>query len=198
MKKDTPYTAASDLKKKVIFSSENRKIIYQFIFVFFICALAIWFFKHETKEIVDIKQTLGNSIGIYILLGVIVAFLYIFLQGYMYKLSFSVVGEKVLLRNTVLLFLKRNFISVFIPAGGISSILFFSKEIESVEVKKSKIYLASSIYGLAGVCSVVIFAIPAMIYLLFKNTAITSSEWLSLLLILGLLIFVYLFIKSIL
>ncbi len=81
----------------------------------------------------------------------------------MYVFAFASGRNKVSLIDSIILFIKRNFISVFLPAGGISSLAFFTGAIESKEIKKTQIHFASSIYGFIGILSVVIVAIPAFI-----------------------------------
>ena len=73
------------------------------------------------------------------------------------------------------LFLRRNFISVFLPAGGISSLAFFTSKTEKRGVSKTEIHLSSSIYAVCGILSVFVIAVPASIWLLFQKT-ISDSE----------------------
>lgn len=179
------------------FIKENWKIVIQFIFVFLLVAVASWFFKHETLELTQVVQVLSKTIIKYIILGIILVGVYIYLQGLMYKYSFASVNETLPLKLTIPLFLKRNFISVFIPAGGVSSLAFFSDNIESAGVKKSKIYYASSIYGFTGILSVVIVAIPIFLYA-FLNGKIDKGEWISLLILFIILLIMAITFRSIL
>ena len=110
------------------------------------------------------------------IVGIGITALYILLQGQMYVYSFASVQNKVSLYNSIILFIKRNFISVFLPAGGISSLAFFTGPIESKGIKKTQIHFASSVYGFVGILSVVIVAIPAFIFAITEGT-IGSGEW---------------------
>ncbi len=94
----------------------------------------------------------------------------------MYVFSFASVRIKVSLFDSTILFLKRNFISIFLPAGGITSLAFFTGTIESKGITKTQIYFASSIHGFIGILTVVIIAIPAFIYAISEGTAGTG-EW---------------------
>jgi phosphatidylglycerol lysyltransferase len=93
--------------------------------------------------------------------------------------AFAAVGCKVFLTDAVILFLKRNLVSIFLPAGGVSSLAFFSSTIEKKGIDKSQINFASSIYGFVGILTVIILAIPAFSYALFLNM-IGMSEWVAL------------------
>ncbi len=175
------------------FIRENSKIIIQFIFTVFFIAIGIWFIKHERTELSEVKSTLAAARWLWVLSGVALTGVYILLQGQMYVYSFASTRSKVSLTDATLLFIKRNLISVFLPAGGISSLAFFTVNIEKKGIRKSQIHFASSIYGFVGILTVVIVAFPAFIYAILKGT-IGTGEWYALgsviILILALL-FVY-------
>lgn len=158
------------------FLRENRKIILQFIFTVFFFAIAIWFIKHEGHEIPEIKNVLISAKWQWVLVGIGLTVLYIILQGQMYVFAFASGRNKVSLGNSIVLFIKRNFISIFLPAGGVTSLAFFTGAIESKEISKAQIHFASSIYGFIGILTVVIIAIPAFIYSIVRG-AVGSAEW---------------------
>jgi phosphatidylglycerol lysyltransferase len=158
------------------FLRENRKIILQFIFTVFFFAIGIWFIKHEGSELVEVKKVLISAKWQWVLIGIGLTVFYIFLQGQMYVYAFASVRCKVSLIDSIVLFIKRNFISIFLPAGGISSLAFFTGTIESKEINKTQIHFASSIYAFIGILSVIIVAIPAFIYAFIHGT-IGSGEW---------------------
>jgi phosphatidylglycerol lysyltransferase len=175
------------------FLRENGKMIGQFILTLFFFALGIWFIKHERAELSDVKKALVDSQWQWVLIGISITVFYILLQGLMYVFSFATVKKKVSLIDSTILFVKRNFISVFLPAGGVSSLVFFTNAIEKKGVSKTKIHFASTIYGFIGILSVVIVAIPAFIYALFEGV-IGSGEWYALaalVLLTALLVYIY-------
>ena len=95
--------------------------------------------------------------------------------------------------DAIILFLKRNFISVFLPAGAVSSLAFFSKNIEKKGITRTQVYFASSIYAFVGILSVVIVAIPAFLFVV-SGGSIGMGKWYALagvILILLLFIFIY-------
>ncbi|HAH26128.1 MAG TPA: lysylphosphatidylglycerol synthetase family protein [Prolixibacteraceae bacterium] len=161
-----PLQTAISPKGKFNLIRENRKLITQFILTILFIALATWGIKHERSEFSQVKTVLLSSQLDYVLLGILVTALYIILQGLMYKLAFASVKNKIPLTATILLWLKRNFISIFIPAGGVTSLAFFTGDIEKRGISKTKIHFASSIYAFAGILSVVSVAIPIFIYAL--------------------------------
>ena len=158
------------------FLRENKKIIIQFIFTLFFFAIGIWFIQHERHELVEVKGVLGTANWTWVLVGIALTAIYIILQGLMYVFAFASTQSKVSLYDATVLFIKRNLISVFLPAGGVSSLAFFTGAIESKGIKNTKIHFASSIYGFIGILSVIIVAVPAFMYAIVEGT-IGSGEW---------------------
>jgi len=158
------------------FLRENKKIILQFIFTLFFFAIGVWFIQHEKSELVQVKDILRSARWEWVAAGILITLCYILLQGLMYVFSFAATRHKVSLVDSTILFIKRNLISVFLPAGGISSLAFFTGTIEKKGIKNSQIHFASSIYGFVGILSVVIVAIPAFLYALVEGT-VGSGEW---------------------
>jgi phosphatidylglycerol lysyltransferase len=180
-------------EKSIPFMRENGKVIAQFILTVLFIALGIWFLKHERAQLSEVKSTLITSRWIWLLTGILVTGIHITLQGLMYIASFNAIQCKIGLYDTILLFLKRNLISVFLPAGGVSSLAFFTGPIERKGISKSQVHYASTIYAFVGILSVVLVAIPAFIYALAKGNA-EGKEWIglvALLLLTGFLFLLY-------
>jgi len=163
------FTSGSLLKDRLNPIRENSRFIARFLLAVLFIAVGSWFYRHEQTELGQIKHVLLTSRMAYIILGIVVSVLYIVLQGYMYKMSFASIQKKVNLFSTIMLFLKRNFISIFMPAGSVASLAFFTDEIEDEETSKTKIHFASSIYAFTGIVSVVLVAIPILIYALSRG-----------------------------
>jgi len=151
-------------EKVFIFLNENGKLVTQFIFTALFIFMAAWFINHEKAELSNVKNALADANIYWILVGLGLFIFYIFIQGVMYVTSFASISTRLRLWDAIILFLKRNFISVFLPAGGVTSLAFFSSEIEKKGITKTQVYLASSIYAFVGILSVVIVAIPAFLF----------------------------------
>src|SRR5512133_2093068 len=147
----------------------NLGIIIRFALTGLFISLAVWFFNHEKTELHSVTGVILGASPVWIVAGLILVIIYILLQGLMYVASFAAVNAKLNLWDAVILFLKRNFISVFIPAGGISSLAFFSNTIERKGISKSQVYFASLIYAFVGILSVVIVAVPAFLLAVSGN-----------------------------
>ena len=166
---------SSKLKLRV-FSKENRKILTQFILTLLFVGIGIWFLKHEKTELSSVKDSLLNAHWYWVMAGLGMTVVYILLQGFMYIMSFASVGARITPGMAVVLFLKRNFISVFLPAGGISSLAFFTDNIKKKGISETKIHFASAIYGFTGILSVLIVGIPAFVYAIIEKS-IGNSEY---------------------
>jgi phosphatidylglycerol lysyltransferase len=179
--------------KVFIFINENRRLVAQFIFTALFVGLAAWFIKHEKTELLSVRDVILKADRNWILAGLGLVAFYIVIQGIMYKTSFASLNIRLKLRDAIILFLKRNFISVFLPAGAVSSQVFFTKDIEKKGINKSQIYFASSIYAFVGILSVVIVAIPAFIFIV-AGGSLGMGKWYALsgvVLILLMFIFTY-------
>ncbi|MDH6252379.1 phosphatidylglycerol lysyltransferase [Chryseobacterium sp. H1D6B] len=133
--------------------------------------LAFVFFRSERHELSSIGPQLKDSKPGWILAGVLLALIYILLQGLMYVTSFRSTQLNVKLFDAVSLFLKRNFLSVFLPAGGVSSLAYLPKNIRILGYRSSKIHQASAIYGFVGFLTVLIVGVPLIIYAVSVNKA---------------------------
>lgn len=180
----------------VPFLRENGKIISSYLFTLFFIGLTIWFIKQQRGEIREVKQLLVTTHWVWMTIGIALSVVYVFIHGLMYRASFAAVSSKVSVIDGTILYLKRNFVSVFLPAGGVSSLAFFSGPIEKKGGSKSQINFASSIYGFVGILSVLVIAVPVFIYALIRGS-IGYGEWVGLLAALALVGGVYLLYRSV-
>jgi phosphatidylglycerol lysyltransferase len=180
-------------EKAIVIIQENKKLILQFILTAFFICMAAWFISHEKAELSSVRHILFDANIYWIIAGMGLVIFYIFLQGLMYFTSFASINEHVNLWDVTILFLKRNFISIFLPAGGVASLVFFSNDIEKKGTSRSQVYFASSIYAFVGILSVIIVAVPAFLFIVSTGNP-GSAKWFALagaILILMSLLFVY-------
>ncbi|WP_312768276.1 phosphatidylglycerol lysyltransferase domain-containing protein [Epilithonimonas sp.] len=137
--------------------------------------LAFVFFRSERHELSSIGPQLKNSKIEWIFIGVLLVFIYVFLQGLMYVMSFRSVQLNVRLSDSISLFLKRNLLSIFLPAGGVSSLAYLPRNIRIKGYRSSKIHQASAIYGFVGFLTVLIVGVPLILYAVSVNKAFDNS-----------------------
>jgi len=175
---------------KLPFSLKAEKYFIKEILAFLFLLLAVYFFRKQHGEIIHSIEVVQHAVPLFVILGICITIIYVVLQGLMYVFAFKAVHSQILLLTTIKLFLKRNLVSVFLPGGGITSLAFFTSEIESQGISKSRIGFASYIYGVLGIASLVIVAFPVLIYLvLFKGAS--DNSWFALI---GLSVFVLLIV----
>ncbi len=129
--------------------------------------LAIYFIRSQGEELKDVGNYMSLGNPLWIIIGIVLTVVYICLQALMYHASFRALQLKISLWQSIVLFLKRNLISIFLPGGSITSLAFFTKDIqkETSEENRVRIHFASTIYGFTGIVSILIIAIPVLIYL---------------------------------
>ena len=162
---------ASKFFSKLVYN----KFFWQFFVAAFMLGMAIFFFREQHIELIRIQEELRKSNPVYIITGILLTVLYVLAQAQMYVHSFRALNKEVPLGLALSLFLKRNLVSIFLPAGGFSSLVFFTRQIEERGISKSNIHLASTLFGFCGILSVVIVGIPVMgIALLFTRLGNTE------------------------
>jgi len=194
IKENSSRSIRNFFKEKVfIFLNENARLITQFLFTALFIILAAWFTFHQKRELLHVRDLLSEANRYWVIIGLALVLFYIFIQGAMYVTSFASINTKLKLWDAIILFLKRNFISVFLPAGAVSSLAFFSNEIEKKGITRTQVYFASSIYAFVGILSVVIVAIPAFLFVV-SGGGIGMSKWYALAAVIAiLLLFVFVY-----
>ena len=162
---------------KISFRANNY--FFKEILAFLFLLLAVYFFRKQRGEIVQAADIVQHANVNYVILGILLTILYVLLQGLMYVSSFKAVQSQITLFSSIKLFLRRNLISVFLPGGGITSLAFFTSEIESQGVSKAKTGFASYIYGVIGIASLVFVSIPVVGYIAFAR-GISDGSWMAL------------------
>lgn len=124
--------------------------------------LAIVFFRSERKELSTIIPQLHKANPWWALAGLVITIVYILFQSGIYRKSFAAIGLRFPWNSSILLFLKRNFISVFLPAGSISALAYSPSQIRKAGFTKAQVYQASALFGFAGLLTVVIAGLPVV------------------------------------
>ncbi len=161
----------------------------------FLLASGLYFFYQERNELFKTEAVLNQVNYLWLFYGIVLTAITILFQALLYKQSFIVAGAKVSLINCTKLFLSRNLISVFLPAGGITSLGFF-EDVAGKEIKSAEIRFGSFIYAILGILAVAIVAIPIALYLWF-NSSIDSSLLFSFIGLLVLSALILFFLKAI-
>ncbi|MEO8821933.1 MAG: lysylphosphatidylglycerol synthase domain-containing protein, partial [Ginsengibacter sp.] len=125
--------------------------------------LAFVFFASERKELKQIIPNIEQADPFWLMAGIGVTFLYILLQSGMYVSSFFSIGLSLKWVDAIELFLKRNFLSIFLPAGGVSALAYTPLQLRKRGFNKSQIHQASGLYAFAGLFTVFLVGFPVVI-----------------------------------
>lgn len=131
---------------------------------------AVWFFSHESGKLGRIGEMLHDVSAPWMWAGLLVTFIYILLQGAMYRFSMRASEVPMTLGEGTMLFLKRNFVSPFIPAGGLVSLGMFTRSFEKKGMPRGALYFGSAVYALLGMASLAVVAVPVLFYLLLRES----------------------------
>lgn len=151
--------------------------------------LAFIFFRSERRELQSIVPHLEKADRFWMMTGFIVTGIFFWFQGAMYRKSFAAVRLNLPLLQGMILFLKRNFLSVFLPAGGVSSLAYTPSNIRKNGFNRMQMHQASGIYAFAGLLTVFLAGLPVIIYMASTKGGLhhTGKGLISLLLVLVLL-----------
>lgn len=155
---------------KMNIPSKTIRTIGSILLSLLMLGIGLDFMLHEGVKLGQVKETLVKVTPGWLYLGMAFSLAYIWLHGLMYRQSFRVLGIQVSTGSMVKLFLKRNFVSVFLPAGFLSSQAFFSQEVIRTErVKERELFAASGIFVTAGLLSAILLVVPALGWLLTQH-----------------------------
>ncbi len=171
-------TNPSPVKRAFHFLNANQKLLLQIALGLIFVGLGIYFIRHERAELAQVKASLAQAQPVWMLWGLTLVIAFVVVQGWMYQFSFKAIQENIRLSTGVLLYLKRNLVSVFLPAGMLTNMLFFNQEVERREqVTRTQIYFASSIFSICSIGSAIVIGLPALFWLFLQSRLSGDMVW---------------------
>jgi phosphatidylglycerol lysyltransferase len=137
--------------------------------------VGIFFFRQQRNELKSIIPAIESSNWHWIAAGLLLTILYVLLQAAMYVFSFATVKSKLPWVLAVELFLKRNFLSIFLPAGGMTSLAYMPDSLRRSDIHKKEVHQSSGIYAFTGILSLFIVGLPVIIYTFTQSKHINNS-----------------------
>jgi phosphatidylglycerol lysyltransferase len=172
-----------------------KKIYWKEILAVFLLLVAIFFFRSERRELLSIFTHLEKADKTWVIIGVVVTVVYILLQALMYIAAFNAIGSSLTAGKAIELFLKRNFLSIFLPAGGVSSLAYTPLRIRKSGFSKMQIHQASGIYAFMGMTTVFLVGIPLVLYTLTGSVHLKDA-WMGLIVVASTIAGLFLLVKS--
>ena len=167
----------TNMKKLAVFSGNTSrpyfpKAYWKEVLAMLVLLLAIVFFRSERKELQAIIPHLRQSRPLWLAIAFLLAICNFFLQGSMYKKCFAATGPFLQIGHSIVLYLRRNLLSVFLPAGGVSALAYSPSQIRKAGFNKIQVHRASGLFGYAGLLSLFMVGLPVIIF-----TVITKSQF---------------------
>ena len=167
---------------KNTFQFISRKVYWQQILAVLFLLLAIFFFRSERRELATIIPNLKKADTVWLALGIPAIILCTLFQGGLYRKSFASINLSLKWRDAIALFLKRNFIGVFLPAGSITSLAYSPSEIRKSGFSKMQVHQASGLFAFASLLTVFIAGLPVIIFAVFSN-GLFGNAWIGLIIL---------------
>jgi phosphatidylglycerol lysyltransferase len=137
--------------------------------------IAIYFFWKQRGELKSLGSSLRETDLTWLIIGIAGTVIYLLLQAALYVYSFRAIGGRISWLHATELYLKRNVIAVFLPAGGITALAYMPANIRKNQVNTQQVHHASVIFGFIGIFSVFIVAVPVLLYLWINNAAVPGT-----------------------
>lgn len=152
-----------------------QKIGWKEILAVIFLLIAAYFFWQQRHELTNLGKSLQQTDRQWLWIGVFFTLIYVLLQAALYVYSFLSVKGKLGWKGSIILFLKRNVIAVFLPGGGLTALGYLPTGIAHTPEARQKVHHASVVYGFIGIFSVFIVAIPVLLYLSFQKMPVPGT-----------------------
>lgn len=139
--------------------------------------VAVYFFRKERGEFTQVSEVMSSVHVSWLVWGILLAVIYIALQALMYVTSFAALNARISFIGAVELYLKRNLIGIFLPAGGVTSQTFFKSIPERQGVSNTKTNFASYIFVVLGILSVIVVGIPVILFLVLDKGVLGQETY---------------------
>jgi phosphatidylglycerol lysyltransferase len=187
----TNLTQVSKMYLKLFLNRKVRSVLFKIVIGIVIIYGGFNLYK-SAPELNDLKVSTLNWDPKFTFIAFSVTLIYIICQSFIYYFLIKNFGNHISFKKCTEIFLKRNFLSFFLPAGNISSLTFIPDSIKKNKIKTAALYHASIWYGIISLFTFFLVAIPVFI-LIYKYQFFRSHIWLSTVFICAqLLIFIYL------
>lgn len=162
-------------KGKLNLGTLLQKLHWKELLAILFILLAIYFFRQQRQELYSLMPAIERADRLWVTIGIVLTGGYILLQALMYYYSFRSVGSTLDIGRGIELFLKRNLLSIFLPAGGVSSLAYLPQRLRRSHINRQQIHQASGIYGFVGIFSVFLVGIPVVGYAVLHDESMIAA-----------------------
>lgn len=176
--------------------SFSPRVYWREILAVFMLLLAIIFFRSERRELSAIIPHIRQANPLLLSIAFIITICSVIFQGGIYRKSFAAIDLVLKWKHAVILYLKRNFLSVFLPAGGVSALAYSPSQIRKEGFSRMQVHQASGLFGFAGMLTVFIAGLPVIGFILFSKSELRYS-WIGLLALLLIIVALFAIVLSV-
>ncbi|MBZ5858454.1 phosphatidylglycerol lysyltransferase domain-containing protein [Flavihumibacter profundi] len=153
--------------------------------------VGIYFFRQERHELSSIIPYIEQANKNWLLAGFAITLVYIILQTGLFVYSFKSIQSTLHWLPAGQLFLKRNFISTFLPGGGITAFAYLPSMLRKENIERHKVFQGAGMQGFIGIASVILVGLPVILYTIFQQQHIKGavSTLITVIILLAVLIF---------
>jgi phosphatidylglycerol lysyltransferase len=141
-----------------------RKIHWKELLAVLFILVGIYFFRQQRHELKALVPYISKADPVWISAGILVTLVYIFFQTGLFVYCFRAVTAPLKWLPAAQLFLKRNFISTFLPGGGVTAFAYLPNMLRKENLERHKIFQGAGLQGFIGILSIIIVGIPVMLY----------------------------------
>jgi phosphatidylglycerol lysyltransferase len=141
--------------------------VLQTAFILVLIPLGISFFSHSAEELVDVTHQLQRAEPLYLLAALICMACFIAAKSVALQCAYASLEKEVAFGKAVRLYLRRFFISPFIPGGFTAAQFTLTRDLAHLKMSRAEHVFVSAMYVTATVASysilltlVAIFAVP--------------------------------------
>lgn len=143
---------------------KNWKLLFKVLLGLILLFGGVFFFIDQRSEVIAASQLIQDSSPLWLGAGAVLSLAYIIVHGFVYTASFKALSYKLSIPVAINLFLKRNFVGVFLPAGGFTSITLFRNDTAKEEISRSTTDFASVIYTLVNLLSLLLLSLFVLFF----------------------------------
>jgi phosphatidylglycerol lysyltransferase len=163
------------LQDKLDLGNVLRKLHWKELLAVLFILLAVYFFRQQRHELYALGPAIERADRVWVIAGILLTAGYILLQALMYRYSFRSVRGELDLTHSAELFLKRNLLSIFLPAGGVSALAYLPQSLRRENINRQQVHQASGIYAFTGIFSVFLVGIPVVGYAILHDESMIDA-----------------------
>ena len=150
---------------------KNWKVFFKIFFGLILLFGGVFFFIDQRSEVRAAGQLIRDCSHLWFGAGVMLSLSYIIAHGFVYTASFKTLSYTLSLAAAIKLFLKRNLASIFLPAGGFTSIALFRNDTAKEEISRATTDFASVVYTLINLLSLLLLSLFVLFFWGFHNAS---------------------------